>query len=74
MAFDSTPQEATFGDGSGEPDGAPRPPIRSRTVVIAMVLFALLVWAFFATGVADAAHHALAHAFPNLMIGGCGGG
>ncbi len=41
---------------------------------MAMVVVALLVWAFFATGVADAAGHAIAHAFPDLMLDGCGGG
>ena len=74
MAFDSTPQEPTFGDGTAGPDRSSRPPVRSRTVVIAVVVVALLVWAFFATGLADAAGHALAHAFPDLMLQGCGGG
>jgi hypothetical protein len=74
MAFDSTPEAPTLGDGSAEPDRSPRPPVRSRTVVISMVLVALLIWAFFATGAADAAQHALAHAFPDLMMDGCGGG
>jgi hypothetical protein len=74
MAFDSTPPEATFGDGSAERDRARPPHIRSRTVVMAMVAVALLVWAFFATGVADAAGHAIAHAFPDLMLDGCGDG
>jgi hypothetical protein len=74
MAFDSTPQESTFGDGTGEPDSSPRPPVRSRTIVVAMVVVGLLVWGLFATGAADAAHHVLAHALPSGMAGGCGGG
>jgi hypothetical protein len=74
MAFDSTPDEPTFGDGAAGPDHSSRPPVRSRTVVVAMVVVALLIWACFAMGVADAAGHALAHVFPDLMLEGCGGG
>ncbi len=56
-------------DGSPPTSTARRP----RSGLMAIVLGFALVFGLMATGVADAAEHALAHAFPS-MDGGCGGG
>jgi hypothetical protein len=60
MAMDTTPTQPALVDGTDQPDGTIRPPVRSRTVVVRLLLVGLIVWAFFALGPADAAGHALA--------------
>jgi hypothetical protein len=72
MAFDSTPQGLDARpdtDGQELPRGVPR--IRRRSVVIALLLASFLAW-LGASGAVAEARHALAHAFPDLMIDGCG--
>jgi hypothetical protein len=74
VAFDSTPSDMpAWTDPTQEPARQRRLP-RRRTILIALALMALVMSGFVVSGIADAAEHALAHAFPGLMVDGCGGG
>jgi len=73
VAYDSTPGDGwTPNDPTPEPAGRRRLPPLRKLLATVMVLAALMT-GLVATGVVDAAEHKLAHAFPGLMIDGCGG-
>jgi hypothetical protein len=74
VAYDSTPGNGwESGDLTLEPAERRRlPPLRKLLVTV--LVLAVLITSLVATGVVDATEHALAHAFPGLMIDGCGGG
>jgi hypothetical protein len=73
MALDSTPSDLSSSDDQDWPDGPSAHWSDRRVLTVAIVLGAVVL-ALLSTGVVDAAAHAVAHAFPGLMLGGCGGG
>jgi hypothetical protein len=61
-------------EGVFEPDSQEliRPP--KRVLIAMMVAVALITALAVVTGTANAVVHAVAHVFPTVMPGGCGGG
>ena len=73
MALDSTPDDlGSAVDPGPDPNTDGLRSRSTRKLLLTLILGFSLLTGLVATGVADAAEHAISHAFPGLMPEGCG--